>query len=709
VIYPREIPFVKVIVPLMIGIALGYHFQVSLTILFPILFINFLLLGILTFLKLSPTLRKYFSFLFYSFFFILGITSITFSTKEKQIDSVFLNKKTSIHLEISDTPKYGNNISMRAIILDIDSTSEKSKNNFGELYVNLAKKDSFPQLQKGDQLYVYGSIKATSVSKNKNTFNFKGYLKTKGLHHQIFAQGKDWKLINQFDGFSTVNAAKKIQKSLADIILNYIPSTEESSIVMALVLGSKSNLDPSLRNAYANTGSLHVLAVSGLHVGLLYAFLIFIFKFSSEKSRVLKWIKFSIALIVIWSFTFISGAAPSVIRASTMLSLLLIAKNIQRFPNTYNIIAFTAFCMLIYNPWQLFDVSFQLSFLALLGIVFFHSRLYRSWYIKNWLGDKIWMLTALGISAQLGTFPIAIYYFHQFPIYFWLTGIFVVPFASVILGLGILLLVTKFTLPFLTPIIAKALHAVVWLMNALIYLIQEIPKSSLKGIWINEGMLVALYLAILMLAIAVALKNKKILFSTAAFVIGILSFNFIINLTKPPLNQLHIYHSYNNSRIEYFKDQTSHAYSNEGFEEINFSNLVNPLHEYLGISKTYYQLPNKISDSNPDGIDYYLINKLKIGVVKTAPQYKLTNPIDLDVLILTNNPRINLSELSQIVQPQYVIIDGSNPFWTINKWKKDFNKYFPNQQLFSTFEVGAMTIDFEKPELKMINGPSIKL
>ncbi len=708
-IYQREIPFVKVVIPLIIGITVGYHFKIPLSFLFPAIGLTFILFGVVAFLKLFPNLRILLSGVIYLFFFLLGITSIGYTAEQFHIDDEIVNIEKSFQVKIIETPKITKRISFRAKIIDTDSSTYPKNKSLGELYVSLEKKNEIGNLLLGDHLFLYGKIRPLTPSKNKYTFDFKNFLKTKGITHQIFLNEKNWKLLHRNEEFSIVNLAKLVQHKFSRIIQKYIPELEESSIVQALVIGSKSNLDPAIRDAYANTGSMHVLAVSGLHVGLIYAFLIFIFRFSVGKSKLIKWSKFWIILLIIWCFTFISGAAPSVIRASTMLSLLLVAKNIQRYPNTYNIIAFTAFCMLIYNPWQLFDVSFQLSFLALLGIVFFHSKIYRSWYIKNWLGDKIWTLTALGISAQLGTFPIAIYYFHQFPFSFWLTGIFVVPFASLILGLGLILLFTHFVIPFLAPIIGQILELIVWLLNALIYLVQSIPGSSLKGIWINEATLLILYLSIFLFAVAVGLKRKIILIAATGLFIGLMSYNLVKKINSPVVNKLHVYHSFKNSRIDYIQNNTSFGFQNENFDETQFINLVEPFHEYLGINNTRDELPNRVQDSSYDGIMYYQINNYKLGILRAPPKFIFSKPLHLDLLIITNNPKLEFNNLVKTIHPDIIIIDGSNPIWSIQKWENDAQEFLPNTILYSTSELGAITINFENDKIESVLGETEKL
>ncbi|NJO90405.1 MAG: ComEC/Rec2 family competence protein, partial [Chloroflexia bacterium] len=227
---------------------------------------------------------------------------------------------------------------------------------------------------------------------------------------------------------------------------------DEFAILAALTLGVKDYLSDEIVEAYSDSGAMHVLAVSGLHVGILMAMLNMIFSFFWKRKKLLV-LKSIIILVFLWLFALITGLAPSVTRSALMFSFFILSKNSGKRPSSYNSLAAAAFIILLFNPNALFHVGFQLSFLAVISILLFQQKLYRTIDIKNKYLDYFWQLTTVSLAAQIGTTPISIFYFHQFPIYALLTNIIVIPAAAIILNAVILLLIANFYAP-LAKIIA---------------------------------------------------------------------------------------------------------------------------------------------------------------------------------------------------------------------------------------------------------------
>ena len=246
---------------------------------------------------------------------------------------------------------------------------------------------------------------------------------------------------------------------------------------------SKDELDFEVKQAYAAAGAMHVLAVSGLHVGIIFLILNTLLAIldTSKKGRIVKAI---ILLISLWSYAMITGLSPSVLRAATMFSFVIMGTVLNRSSSIYNTLAASAFFILIINPNLLFEVGFQLSYVAVLGIVYLQPLIYKRIYTRWWLLDKVWAITAVSIAAQIATLPLTLFYFNQFPVYFMLSNLLVIPSAAVILILGILLFIAS-PIPFISESIGWVLNKFIEGLNFGIKEIEVLPNSLIEGLSIN--------------------------------------------------------------------------------------------------------------------------------------------------------------------------------------------------------------------------------
>ena len=237
------------------------------------------------------------------------------------------------------------------------------------------------------------------------------------------------------------------RRKLLRIIKQYIPGKEENSLLEALMIGYTEDLDRELVQSYSNTGVVHIIAISGLHLTLIYQILqLLLQKINVQKSG--KWAKLIILLGSLWTFSFLSGASPSVIRSAVMFSILLVARTLSRESIVYNTLASSAFILLCFDPYWLWDIGFQLSYTAVLSLVIFIKPVRAMLILQNkWL-SVLWNSASVSLAAQSLTTPICIYYFHRFPNYFLFCNLLAVPLSSIILVGGTLLFFFIFS-PFL--------------------------------------------------------------------------------------------------------------------------------------------------------------------------------------------------------------------------------------------------------------------
>jgi competence protein ComEC len=275
------------------------------------------------------------------------------------------------------------------------------------------------------------------------------------------------------------------------------------------LIGYKDDLDKSLIRSYSNTGVVHVVAISGLHLGLIYALLKYLCVPFGKKT-IGRWLKLPIMLSGLWLFSLLAGGAPSVLRSAVMFSSIILGESLTRRSSIINNLSASAFFLLCFDPYWLWDIGFQLSYAALLSIIIFMKPVYGLFIFKNKIADTIWKLNAVTLSAQILTVPVSIYYFHQFPNLFLITNFIAVPLSSGILAGEIILCM----LSFITPVAAGlgwVLTLLIRLMNGSVQFLDSFPFSTWSGLDITFTQLVLLYVFIGAAGGWLLLKNKHCL------------------------------------------------------------------------------------------------------------------------------------------------------------------------------------------------------
>ena len=292
-------------------------------------------------------------------------------------------------------------------------------------------------------------------------------------------------------------------------------------MLAALTIGYKNNLDDETKSAYATSGAMHILAVSGLHVGIVYLILKIIFGLFKQNRPVVI-LKVLFSFIFLWLYAAITGFSPSVVRAAIMFSFILAGDLANRKTNIYNSIFASAFVLLLINPFLVMEVGFKLSYFAVLGIVFFYPRIYGLLEVKNRVLNKLWSLFCVSMAAQLCTFPLGLYYFHQFPNYFFITNLFVVPLAGLIIYSTVIFLLS-FSISYAGTFTAWIINFLLTLLNKSVHFIENLPGSVTNGIYLSGFEVITIYVILFLLIILILIRNKIVIFSLLASFLILLS------------------------------------------------------------------------------------------------------------------------------------------------------------------------------------------
>ena len=506
----NPLPLFRLLIPLILGVFCSIFLSVDSEIFTPLLAFFFLLFLLMIFFK--RTTNKYrnrwmfgFSVYLLLFAFSLFITAHYQNIDKENHFSNFesdycIAKLSEDAIEKEKSVK----IEVEVIAVQKDSFIQ---NTIGNAILYLEKDTNAINLQYGDQIVVKSNWKAIDGPTNPAQFDYKKFLANSDIFHQQYLTNIHWKMFEKQKGFSVRATAFLWQKHLLDVLKSHHFEQQELAVSSALLLGYKDMLDRDTILTYSSSGAMHVLAVSGLHVGIIYLVLSSLL-FFFDKIKYGNYMKAFLLVLALWAYAFLTGLSPSVLRAATMFSFVTIGSSLKRQTNIYNTLAASAFVLILYNPYIILKVGFQLSYLAVLGIVYLQPKLYNLYRTSNWLLDKIWVITTVSIAAQLATFPLGMYYFHQFPNYFLLSNLFVIPLATFIINGGILLFVVS-TIPIIPNYIAWVVNKMLLFLNFSVEWVDSLPFSLTLGISISAFETLLIYLLILLFIPAIVNQNFR--------------------------------------------------------------------------------------------------------------------------------------------------------------------------------------------------------
>lgn len=533
-------------------------------------------------------------------------------------------------------------------IVKIDSLNHQKSS--GKILVYFSKKNK-DTMQIGNIVTFQSEIKPIAKSFNPNTFDYSNYMENQNVFHQIKCFEQDYYIGETIKNFNYyVNYLR--QKLVHSFDAHHF-SLKTKSIVNALLLGQKKQIDSETLNDYKNAGVVHILAISGLHIGIIYFFLNFVFSFLNRFKNG-KTFKLILIVVLLWIFALISGMSASITRAVTMFSLIAFGNFLNRKNSVFNAVATSFLILLVYNPLNIFDVGFQLSYAAVVSILLFQPFYKKFYFSKNKIVVYITDLFLVSITAQIGVLPLMMLYFKQVPTLFLLANLVVIPIATAILILGIIALCLNFVAMPISLLIGKIISFLVELMNCYIHWLSSFQDYVIKNITFTSLLTLVLYLIILSVIYWIYKpKNKHLLYVLCL----IISFQFLYFFTKKDtLNkeELIIFNT-KETTISIFNSSKIHVFSNDSLVNKNQN-----IDEY----KTAKFNPT-ISFEPLENILFFKNKKIIIvdedGIYNTS--------IKPDIVVIRQNSRINIERLILTTKPEIIVADRSNSFTSINRWK----------------------------------------
>ncbi len=677
----NHFPLLRLLIPLIIGILLGVNFStnvVSSLVTFGVLFLFYFSFLLIKKLNYSYKWRWVFGVVIYLIFVNLGYTLTKLKNQEVNRDLSKLNEQILIG-EITEPPIIKDQIVKCILSINGTKNNNEWKSVNGKSLVFLQKNSESIQLHVGDIISFQPEFKDIPEPKNPNEFDYRKYLSFHLITQQTFLKSTNWKVLEKTENNSVFAIADNIRRKMISTLEQLGLTDNELGVASALILGYKNNIEAQLKSSYSNAGAMHVLAVSGLHVGIIFMIFSSLLKFLNN-IKFGPTIKGILLLLILWLYALITGFSPSVIRSATMFSFVILAKMLERNSNIFNTLSASAFFMLVWNPLLIYDVGFQLSYAAVTGIVIIQPWLNNLYTPNNKVTKYLWDLFAVSIAAQLATFPLGLYYFHQFPNYFLISNFVVIPLAFVILCIGLASLMLSWA-PLISSVLGLGLKYVIWGLNSAISFIDHLPFSVTQHIKFSLFQVIEIYL--ILIFILVLFSSRKF---TYFLISSLLVLWFIFNIIFEQFSiqsqrKLIIYDIPKHTAINFIDQDDNVLIADRMLQKnsltfhLQNSWIENRLKKekvvYLENLKkenflsTIYKIDNRNLFTKRTFFQFY---NYKIAIIdNNVHPFVPSKKIEVDELIWTQNCKVQLKNIIKMYAFSHLIIDSSNSTYTNNK------------------------------------------
>lgn len=574
--------------------------------------------------------------------------------------------------------------------------NNKWKNTCGKAMLYFKKDEKALRLNYGDGVVVNANFIEIPPPQNPGEFNYKRFLSFHNVYHQAYVKSADW----LYSGVNTGNVLKaksiQLRNELLKILTEHNIKGNEFAVGSALLLGYEDKLDADIISAYSSTGTLHILSVSGLHVAIVYLvfnWLLFFF----YKIKYGGIIKAVLLLLLLWFYAALTGLSPSVLRAATMFSFIVIAKAYNRNTNIYNTLSASAFLLLLIDPFLIMDVGFQLSYIAVIGIIAIQPKIQQWWEPKTWLMEQVWSITSVSIAAQIATFPLALYYFHQFPNYFLVSNLIVIPASTAVIYLG----VAMFSVAKISAIVgylAIGFNYCVWFLNQTVFEMEKWPYALISGISISILETLLIYAFIAFLFYYFIKPTFKILLISLSLLLFIGCSQISEQIQQDCQKKFIVYNVPKISALDFISARTNVLLTDSLFSknETGLSFRVKNNWYNFGMNESRI-IPIAIGTENIKTANLMVNNNFiqffdkRIVLVNEQSSLTHSKPLPVDYVIISKNKGIALSDILKNYPTKMIVFDSSNSQYLIDKWKEECDVL--KQSYYSVVDSGAMVVE----------------
>jgi len=542
-------------------------------------------------------------------------------------------------------------------IVDILEVNHKKAK--GKVLLNIKKDSTREPYKVDDVIWTSADFKTLANPLNPNQFDYRNFLRKQYVHHQIFSDRSSL-LTLRSKRYTLFGYADALRSEINTKLKAYHFKPEELAIINALILGQRQDMSKTIYDSYTDAGAIHILAVSGLHVGLILMLLTIGLK-PLEQLKNGKLIKTILIIILLWSFAVVAGLSASVTRAVTMFSIVAIALHFKRPTNIYNTLAISMFVLLLFKPMFVFDVGFQLSYVAVFAIVTIQPLLYRLWKPKWKWTDYLWQILTVTVAAQFGVAPLSLYYFHQFPSLFFISNLAIIPILGVILGLGLIIIVLALV-NVLPQFLADAYGVIISAMNAVMAWVSQQEQFLFRNVPLDAIQVFACYACILSCIvwyIKPSFRRLVVVLISVLFLQG----SWMFTSHKHSDDAFIVFHKTKQTLI----GQKSRTALNVVH---NFDSLTFAKDKIL----SNFKVGNFMTSQTVDSLkSVYRFRGKTLLVIDSMGIYNVQR-FTPQVILLRNSPRINLNRLIDTIHPEIIVADGSNYKSYLARWRATCSK-----------------------------------
>ncbi len=680
----QRTPFFRLLLPLILGIIVYQYVDFQHWGLYAMFFLAIVLM-VLPFAIRIPKRQFQFRWLFGCGIFLFLFVLIYFLSGEREKENVFqrLNSKGIYRVELTAAPieKAKSYLCKVDVIQYFDSTNWVTTRGKAILY--LQKDSAASKLLFGDRLMLEAKFSPPERALNPDGFDYAAYLKRQGVGAVCYVPSGSWRMTDRDMGFSIQRQADICRNYLLNIYREFHIEGDEFAVLAALTLGYTDALQPDLRASYSATGAMHILSVSGMHVGVVYVVMAFLLSFLNKNQRQ-KVLKATLISLFLWGYAFLSGLSPAVVRATLMFSFVAIATCFERKSQIYNTIFMSAFFMLLYNPNFLFDVGFQLSYSAVLSIIFFQPIIGKLYIANNKYSKAVWDLFSVSLAAQLGTMPFTLYYFQQFPNYFLLTNFVAIPLSTIVIYLAMALLMTSFV-PYLSAGVAFLLKWSLWLLNFLIVWVQNLPYS-LSHVSLDIRQTIVVFLAVFCFSAYFFYKKFSALVVGLSAVLLACVFNLQTNYQTMTSKRMIVFAGQKNTHVNFIDRNRNYVFTTDSVE---MERIAKAFWQNQKFEKPHYIHQNEWFS---DGVSSFEGSRILILSNDFLRKQTFSEPLKLDYLIIGRGLKPKIEQVLECLHPRKIIVDKTISDWYRQSIKKACQTR--NIAFYSVAEKGAYVLNF---------------
>ena len=604
------------------------------------------------------------------------------------IDGRFVNEKATYVGIVCDPPVIRDKTVSTLIQLQKAAKGDTSVTVCGKVLASVVKDSSSESLRYGDKVVFSGMVTPYEDPKNPNQFDYKNYQALHHIFHRVYLPRGDWRVVATDQGNPILAKIYSVRTYFLSLIMQTVHGSTELAVATAIMLGYRDYISDEVMQVYSGSGVLHVLSVSGLHVAVLYYVLSILLGWMDRK-RELEILKGVIVIVIMLFYAGLTGLSPPVLRSVWMFALITIARLLDRDVSMYNVLGVSCLVLLIWDPYYAADVGFQLSYIAVVGIVYLYPMLHKLLpelsfnfrkpfgfvgRVLKYLYDFVWGLICVSIAAQIATFPISLYYFHNFPNFFLLSNLLVIPLSNFVLISGMVLFAVGWC-HWLLGIAGWIFDHLLIVLNRVVFWVDGLPFALSRGLVVSIFEMVLFYIVIMMVCWFIADRRAKVLLTTLVFVLILCTAFSIGSIKHDRTQKLMVYDIPGKKAIAFimqrkvYYDFDTGVINNEMLMRYN----IRDHWWHCGVGEERSMDSANIGIQSPYGM-MYSVNGKRILVINKELKIRRTAKLKADIVIISGNNKSTIDEIMKCVDLRELVFDSSCRPHQVKKWKEDCEK-----------------------------------